>query len=38
VETGGGKEIWDVEQSEGGWWENEIWSVKNKQTNKQINK
>jgi hypothetical protein len=32
VETGwGGEEVWDVEQSEGGWggaW-NGIWSVKN---------
>jgi hypothetical protein len=32
VETGwGGEEVWDVEQSEGGWGlGNEIWSVKNR--------
>jgi hypothetical protein len=30
VETGGGKEVWDVEQSEGGWGGDKIWSIKNK--------
>jgi hypothetical protein len=38
VETGlGGEEVWDVEQSEGGWGGGEgngIWSVKNKLKNK----
>jgi hypothetical protein len=27
---GGGEEVWDVDQSEGGWGGNKIWSVKNK--------
>jgi hypothetical protein len=29
----GGEKVWDVEQTEGGWWgrvENGIWSTKNK--------
>ena len=31
METGGGEEVWDVEQSGGGWGGgNKIWSRKNK--------
>ena len=29
METVGGKELWDIEQLEGGWGD-KIWSVKNK--------
>jgi hypothetical protein len=28
METGGREEVWDEEQSEGGWERNKIWSVK----------
>jgi hypothetical protein len=30
METGGGEEVWDIEQSEGRWGQDKIWSVKNK--------